>query len=124
MAAPGACDCGRVIDQPKTGRRREKCLICSPPDPRDRRRVAAPVAQLPGTSGEPPLVTRTRADLGDLADTAEGMILLQLAAAIAAGGGTPAGLVRLSERYDVAKRALLASAAPAEDDDGDAWGVA
>jgi hypothetical protein len=122
MAAADACDCGRVIVQPATGRRRTKCAVCSPPDTRDRRRAPAPVTTLPG-GGEHPLVTRTRADLGDLADTAEGMILLQLAAAIAAGGGSPTGLVRLSERYETAKRALLALAVDDADDDGIEWGV-
>ena len=33
------CECGRVIVQPPTGRRRRKCFICSPRDKRDRRRA-------------------------------------------------------------------------------------
>jgi hypothetical protein len=40
------CECGRVIVQPATGRRRQKCFICSPRDKRDRRRadlIALPV---------------------------------------------------------------------------------
>jgi hypothetical protein len=33
------CGCGRIIQQPATGRRRQRCYVCSPRDKRDRRRA-------------------------------------------------------------------------------------
>jgi hypothetical protein len=38
------CSCGRVIEHPARGRRRQWCVVCSPPDMRNKR---APVVQLP-----------------------------------------------------------------------------
>lgn len=106
------CRCGNEIPEHKgSGRPRTKCPECSPS--RNRPRVAALSSLPPGP--EHPIVARTRADLGELAGTADGLILLQLAEAIAAGGGTASGLVRLSERYAVLKAAVLADAQPEAD---------
>jgi hypothetical protein len=47
------CDCGRVIEQPKVGHRRLKCLICSPRRDRPNRRKAATIVQLPDRKVDP-----------------------------------------------------------------------
>jgi|SRR5215208_2424677 len=57
------CSCGRIIVQPETGRRRQKCFICSPRDKRDQR---APVLQLPVRAPDgPTLASATRKALED-----------------------------------------------------------
>jgi hypothetical protein len=38
------CNCGRVIEQPASGRRRKYCFVCSPPN---RRGAIASVSQFP-----------------------------------------------------------------------------
>jgi hypothetical protein len=123
MAGSDVCDCGRRIEQPPTGRRRTKCLVCSPADRRDRRKMA-PVTPLPGAGTEHPYVVAVRRKLGDEADSADGLGILMLAEVFAAGGGTQAGLVALHRRIDEATTALLkATAADDEAGDGVQWGV-
>lgn len=123
MARSDVCDCGRTIEQPATGRRRTKCLVCSPADRRDRRKMA-PVTALPGAEIEHPYVSAVRRKLGDEADSADGLGILMLAEVFAAGGGTQAGLVALHRRIDEALVAVLKATA-ADDDTGDdvQWGV-
>jgi hypothetical protein len=60
------CDCGRVVEQPRTGRRRSKCYVCRPV--RDRPDRRAPVIQLPVPTrdpDEPGLADLTRKALDD-----------------------------------------------------------
>lgn len=117
MAGSDVCDCGRTIEQPPTGRRRAKCLICSPLRRGERRKVA-PVTALPGASTEHPYVIAVRRKLGDEADSADGLGILMLAELFAAGGGTQAGLVALHRRIDEALTATLKATA-ADDDVSD-----
>lgn len=129
------CDCGRIIQQPATGRRRRKCRICSPPDTRiryDKGRLALvgpsteqPVpastqgkasAQAPASPPARPVLpagpmrAATLLQLRDAgkAETPEGIALLALAEVIDARGGTAQGLVAAIKQYDLSKAALLA----------------
>jgi len=117
------CDCGRFIEQPKTGRRRRKCRVCSPPENRNRSVKLAPVVTaLPAAhsasgSVEPELLTTTRAELAAVGrdGTPEGLIVLTLAAQIAAGGGTAAGLAALVREFHASKARALDGTAPTAD---------
>jgi len=108
------CGCGRPIVQPRTGRRRSKCVTCSPPERRDRRvRDLGPVVvSLPADSGPvvlPPLVEATRAELAAAGrdGTPEGIVVLTLAGQIAAGGGSAAGLAALVREFHASKARAL-----------------
>ena len=113
-----------MITQPKTGRRRSKCTECSPPDTRARRdkrvRDLGPVVVsiAPGVEAElPPLVAATLGELEAAGRdrSAEGLIVLTLAAQIARGGGSAAGLAALIREFHASKAKALAGA----DDDAD-----
>jgi hypothetical protein len=116
MAAASVCNCGRVIEQPKAGRRRKYCLICSPQDDgksKAKRALAAVGALPPVQPVEPPaLVVATRAELEQAgrSETPEGIVVLTLAAQIAAGGGTAAGLAALIREFHASKARALAGA--------------
>lgn len=92
------CECGRVIEQPSTGRRRKKCLICTPKRERNRN---APVIGLPTRPVESqPELTVADSTLADLkaADrdrTTPGVTALHLARLIDAGGYTAQGAAAL-----------------------------
>lgn len=111
--AASACECGRVIEQPRTGRPRTKCLICSP-----KRLASVPTDGVQAAPGPAPaLVEATRAQLAsaDRDGTPEGLIVLMLAGQIAAGGGTAAGLAALVREFHASKVRALAGA----EQDGD-----
>jgi hypothetical protein len=102
MAQDDVCDCGRLIQQPRTGRRREKCYICSPRDLRDRAERRAPVLTLPvreSDDGRPTLAEATRAALAEVGEdqTWRGVAAICLAELIDAarhGASGAAGNVR------------------------------
>jgi hypothetical protein len=117
------CDCGRMIDQPKTGRRRTKCETCSPR--RERPDRGAPVLHLPspgrstpsGSGPGPERARRTLADatLADLVaagreDTTKGLAALQLADLVDAGGYTAQGAAALVKAHREALELALAGA--------------
>jgi hypothetical protein len=120
---PTACDCGRVIEQPKTGRKRRKCAVCSPPDLRDRTpRLGVvhdlPAAAAPDAPAPVTLVGATQAELAAVGrdGTPEGLIVLTLAAQIAAGGGSAAGLAALVREFHASKARALDGAQSGEAD--------
>lgn len=127
MDAPEVCDCGRRIEQPATGRRRSKCLVCSPPDRRtvtgSRRqpRVGAPsatVAALPDRpAADGPLTAATRGELekAGRAGSALGVAALVAAATVDRGGMTANGLAALLRAHRDALAEALADAEPAAD---------
>jgi hypothetical protein len=89
------CRCGQVIAQPQTGRRRQWCHQCSPPDRRRERHevLQAQVVQLPMREPDdaPTLVSYARQALeqAGMADTWQGMSAIRLAELIdAAKHGT------------------------------------
>lgn len=110
------CDCGREIVQPKTGRRRQRCEVCSPRQERSDRK--APVLQLTPRAQEPEkarrksLEERTRADLekADRLDTWQGVAALQLAELVDAGGYTAQGAAALVKAHREALEVALAGA--------------
>jgi hypothetical protein len=136
-----ACGCGKELPPRTPGQpgRPRRYLEEHAPDKRagkrtERRQVTptiAPVLAMPGAASTPPepdLVAVTRADLEQAgADrTPEGLIALTLAAQIAAGGGTQAGMAALARQF----HASLAEARRAGEDgedgaasDGVEWGV-
>jgi hypothetical protein len=106
------CDCGRIIVQPATGRRRQKCFVCSP---RDLRYQRAGVIELPVRDpGEPTLVGTSRAALEQAGQlhTWRGAAALALAALVDAGSRQAAQLVR--EHREAMAHAL--QSVPDEDD--------
>jgi hypothetical protein len=111
---PRRCRCGNEIPEHNgAGRPRTKCPECSPA--RNRPRIAA----IPARPAFPdhPYVAKVREELGDLADTADGMALLMLAEVFAQGGGTQAGLVTLHRRITETVSALLADRTEGEGGD-------
>lgn len=161
---PAPCDCGRVIVQPARGRKRHKCLVCSPPRNRTQDRIAAtgtigpvvvqlhperalPWASKPGPmppvmpAAETPQAVAERSErppraednplfgvtLAELraagrAETPEGVIVLTLAAQIATGGGSAAGLSALVKQFHLSKDIALKDSAPATDVVSDIFG--
>ena len=125
MAALQRCGCGRVITQPKTGRRRSKCTECSPPDTRARRdkrvRDLGPVVVsiAPGVEAElPPLVAATLGELeaAGRSSTSAGVEALHLARLLDAGGYTAAGAASLAKARRESMAVALAGAKVAADD--------
>jgi hypothetical protein len=113
----GVCDCGRLIQQPEVGRRRQKCFICSPRDMRDRR-VSSPrnsvIVLPPRDSDEPTLfsLTRRALDKAGVLESWPAAAALKLAEHIDAGGRDAARLV-------VAHRDAMAFALQDAGDDAD-----
>lgn len=118
-----ACDCGRVIDQPATGRRRRKCLICSPPDKRDRSVKPLPSAPTVTTIGPAPdagpgpieAATLAELDAAERTSSSAGVEALHLAHLLDAGGYTAAGAAVLAKARREALAVALANARPADD---------
>jgi hypothetical protein len=105
------CDCGRVIEQPMTGRRRSRCLVCSPKREREQRR--APVVSLPSRQVSEVLLTVAGSTLADLRRferdrTTTGVIALHLANLIDAGGYTAQGAAALVKAHREALDIALA----------------
>jgi hypothetical protein len=98
------CLCGRVIRQPETGRRRQWCHDCSPPDRRRERQehvLEAQVAQLPVREPDPDsgLTGATRRALEEwgMLDDWRGVVCIKLAELIDSGrmgASGPAGAVK------------------------------
>jgi hypothetical protein len=92
------CDCGRLIQQPEVGRRRQKCYVCSPRDLRDRP-VSSPrnsvIALPPREPDDPTLLGLTRKALDDagVLQTWQAASALALAAHVDAGSRDAARLV-------------------------------
>ena len=109
------CECGRTIEQPKTGRRRTKCDICRP----RRIRSDRPVTSLPAAppSVADPLVGITRKQLEDAGrlESPEGALVMLLVQRLVAPGGTQAGAASLSKAF----REALAAAMAGADQDAD-----
>ncbi len=125
MAGATVCNCGRVIEQPKAGRRRKYCLICSPQDDgksKAKRALAAVAPIAAGPLEAPPalvVATRTELEQAGRSETPEGIVVLTLAAQIAAGGGSAAGLAALVREFHASKaRALAGAEADADVIDG------
>jgi hypothetical protein len=105
-----------MIEQPKTGRRRTKCEVCSPRRERPDRK--APVLQLADRSLQATTSARrtlTAATLTDLAaagreDTTKGVAALQLAELVDAGGYTAQGAAALVKAHREALDLALAGA--------------
>lgn len=119
------CDCGRFIEQPRTGRRRDKCKVCRPPQRRARNQTA-PVIGLPAPAPGPDgasgpsrrsLAAATLADLSrvDRADTTDGIAALHLAELIDAGGYNAAGAAALVKAHREALVVALEGTAPTAD---------
>lgn len=134
MATICACGCGLELPPRSGPGRPAKYLAEHAPDKRQGRRKRsvplAPVVQLssapsapqpdappPPDPREPPLVAATRRELeaAKRADSPEGLILLQLAWHISAGGGTAAGLASLVRQYHTSKAAALDGAEDGDD---------
>lgn len=115
------CDCGRVIQQPPTGRRRRKCRVCSPPDKRDRR-LKVVTDPLPASTAVPdpeprpigpgPMFAATLLELRAAGrhETPEGLATLRLAQVIDVGGGTAQGLVAAVREFHATKAKALVGA--------------
>ena len=80
------CPCGRVIEQPASGRRRKYCKICSPPN---NRAAIASIAQFPvreqPTSDRMTVTTREALDKEGILGTWQAAACLALAELIDAG---------------------------------------
>ena len=113
------CNCGRVIQQPATGRRRRKCFICSPPENRNRRVKALPAPKTPPTTptllsingsadgpGHIESATLAELEVASRAKTSAGVEALHLARLLDAGGYTAQGAASLAK----ARREALAAA--------------
>jgi hypothetical protein len=75
------CSCGKLIEQPATGRRRTKCYVCSP---RNKRYQRAQVMQLPVRESEPSAFSLTSTTIAALQragmhQTWQGMAAIKLA---------------------------------------------
>lgn len=106
--------CGVKFSRP-LGSRRIYCERCSPP----RKPKLSEVPTLPTAvpTGEHRLVVSTRSRLEAVGrlDSPDGVMALELAELIAAGGGTQSGIASLSTAWGKAMDRALAGAKPAED---------
>lgn len=117
------CDCGRVIEQPATGRRRTKCLVCSPSRDRSARRapalgiVGAPSRQKQEPTGRLTIAASTLGDLRrvDRHETTAGITALHLAELLDAGGYNAQGAASLVKAHREALALALEGTAPTAD---------
>jgi hypothetical protein len=99
------CDCGRVIEQPATGRKRRRCKVCRPPQTRKPAPVVGlpsrKASQLPEPAVRRSLAASTRADLAAVGreDTTAGITTLHLAELLDAGGYTAQGAASLVKAH-------------------------
>jgi hypothetical protein len=117
------CDCGRIIEQPKRGRPRSKCLICKPPRKRPKPPPTSPVLPtlIPPKpaepSGRPSLSSRTLVELAGAGreSSAAGVRALMLAEAVDAGGYNAQGMAALMKAHEQALSVAMEGAPRAAD---------
>lgn len=103
------CDCGRVIEQPATGRKRKRCKVCSPPEKKppkvgDSRLVILPSRDAARDAGQPDRPTIAASTLSDLRlvdrhQTTAGITALHLAELLDAGGYNAQGAASLVKAH-------------------------
>lgn len=108
---PRCAGCGHQFRKPR-GTRRTYCFTCHPSRPRPEP-LSPVVVPIGGPAPDAPaLVEATRAELAAAGRdaTPEGLIVLTLAAQIAAGGGSAAGLTALVKEFHASKARALEGA--------------
>ena len=95
------CQCGRVIEQPETGRKRKWCYICSPKDRRRERAALGSVSLLPvrqpGSEGRFDSGNHRSAHKAGILDSWQGAAAVALAELIDAqrhGASGPGGTIK------------------------------
>lgn len=128
--AASICDCGRTIEQPKTGRRRTRCKVCSPPDVRPASRKAKQPAgavvrlasaapeggqEAPGRPGLLTSTTRAQLEAHGREGTPDGVLALSLADSIDRGQHTGSSLAALAREFRTVLAAAMEGTAPVAD---------
>lgn len=129
MGARQCQTCGGPMPTPKVGRPRLNCEKCAPP----RLGMSKPTPPVsvteirPGAGGSATLVEATEASLREIGRLSDprGIVAVELAKSIEAGGHSGASLASLSREFRAAFAEALVPAedADAVEDDGVSWDV-
>ena len=115
------CNCGRVIEQPATGRKRKRCKVCSPPEKKPAKPGDSRLVVLPGRDpGQPQRRTIAASTLSDLQlvtrhETTAGITALHLAELLDAGGYNAQGAASLVKAHREALALALEGTTPMAD---------